>query len=158
MPRKVWSDEIKAMAAADLLAGMTVREVAAKYGMPRSTAGALTRTSKPGAVYVQKVLDINDWRARFAVTLDGCLGALDAMTGHIKTETKHAVEHGDKLGVLFGVVVDKTGKIAGATMDGPGLHPAMDSGPAHLITSAPGAGPVDPDDQGTTPETGDIYQ
>lgn len=118
-----WSDETKAKAAADLLAGMTVREVAEKYGMPRSTAADLTRTSKRGAVYVRKVTDLNDLQAKFLEQLDHNFAALTAMTDLIVNEPKFAAEYGDKLGVLFGVVFDKTGKLAGAAVAGSGLGP-----------------------------------
>lgn len=127
MPKR-WSDEIKAQAAADLLSGMTVREVAAKYDMPRSTAAALTQTSKRGAVYVHRIVDLNDLNERFLEQLDHNLNALKALTDHIQKQTRHAVEYGDKLGIVYGVVFDKTGKLAGAAVAGSGLGPAAVSG------------------------------
>jgi DNA-binding transcriptional regulator LsrR (DeoR family) len=127
-----YSAETKAQAAADLLAGMTVREVAAKYGMSRSTVGNLTRTSKAGAVYVQRIMDINDLQHKFLEQLDHNFAALTAMTELIVAEPKYAAEHGNNLAVLYGVVFDKTGKLAGAAVAGAGLdRPALpDARPA----------------------------
>ena len=124
MARKRWSAEIKAQAAADLLSGMTVREVAAKYDMPHTTAANLTSTSKRGAVYVRRIANINDLQERFLEQLDHNLNALKALTDHIQKKTTHAVEHGDTLGILYGVVFDKTGKLAGAAVAGDGLGTA----------------------------------
>lgn len=148
MAGKRWSAEIKAQAAADLLAGMTVREVAAKYGMPISTAGALTRTSQRGAVYVHRIVDINTMRQRLLQQMDHNLDALKALTDHIQNKTDHAVEHGDKLGIVYGVVFDKTGKLAGAAVAGPPLDHAALSG----YDSDDGAAP-DADPQDTASET-----
>ena len=141
MARKQWSSEIKAQAAADLLSGMTVREVAAKYGMPISTAGALTHTSQRGAVYVHRIVDINTMRQRLLQQMDHNLDALEALTTHIQKKTNHAVEHGDKLGILYGVVFDKTGKLAGAAVAGAGLGSA----------ALPDGEPDEGDDQGDNP-------
>jgi hypothetical protein len=60
MRGKRWSEETKAAAMADLAAGMKVKDVAEKYGMPHSTAGALSPSSKPGALKIQKMLDLQD--------------------------------------------------------------------------------------------------
>ena len=106
------------------MAGMTVREVAAKYEMPQTTAADLTRTSKRGAVYYRKIANINDLQERFLEQLDHNLNALKALTDHIQKKPNHAVEHGDKLGILYGVVFDKTGKLAGAAVAGDGLGTA----------------------------------
>src|SRR5580765_8818640 len=125
-----WSDETKAKAAADLAAGMTVREVAAKYGMPSGTVMHLTPTSQRGAVYASKIGRINDLQAKFLEQLDKNFAALSAMTELIVKDPKFAAEYGDKLGVLFGVVFDKTGKLAGATVAGSGVGPTALPGAA----------------------------
>lgn len=136
-----YSAETKAKAAADLAAGMTVREVAEKYDMSRSTAAALTRTSKRGAVYVHKLVDINELQAQFLEQLGYNFGAMKAMTELIMTDPVYAAAVGDKLAVLYGVVFDKTGKLAGAAVAGAGLPSAALSGPA----------PDDGADQGVDP-------
>lgn len=148
---KRWSEEIKAQAAADLLAGMTVREVAAKYGMPHTTAANLTHTSKRGAVYVRKIANINDLHERFLEQLDHNLNALKALTDHIQKQTRHAVEHGDKLGIVYGVVFDKTGKLAGAAVAGAGIHSAALSGDG-AASDPDTLGTTDADDTQSTPE------
>jgi hypothetical protein len=127
---KRWSPEVKAKVAADLMAGMTVREVAAKYAMPVGTVATLTRTSKRGAVYVRKIADINELQAQFLEQLGYNFGAMKAMTELIMSDPKFAAEQGDKLAVLYGVVFDKTGKLAGAAVAGAGLPSAALSGPA----------------------------
>lgn len=148
MARKRWSGEIKAKAAADLMAGMTVREVAAKYGMPLGTAATLTPTSKRGAVYVRKIADLNELHDLFLEQLSYNFAALKAMTELMIKDPKFAAMNGDKLAVVYGVVFDKTGKLASAAVAGPAMDNAIpDDAPRYNALT------TDADDTPTPSET-----
>jgi hypothetical protein len=145
MRGKAISDEVRVAIAADLAAGATRKEVAAKYGVSEGSVGRYSPLAKRGAVYRGKLASLNQLGDRYLSLLDKNFTALEALADHI---AKHPGAYaGDAQGVaiLYGVVFDKTGKLAGAALAGAGLLPGVVSGPAGDHTAA--AGPVDPDDQ-----------
>lgn len=106
---------------ADLAAGMKLKEVMEKYDMPKGTASNLSPTSKRGRVKVSKIADLNQLHGVFLDQLSHQFAALRALLEVIQNDTPFAIEHGQELAILYGVLFDKTGKLTGAAMAGPGM-------------------------------------
>src|SRR5580765_6090500 len=109
-----WSDETKAKAAADLASGMTVKAVAEKYGMPRSTAGDLAPSSKRGATKIRKIADLQDLEAEFrhqlALNFAAQAAILEKFTDDAWLDRQTAVDVTGSYATLF----TKGGKLLGA--------------------------------------------
>jgi hypothetical protein len=134
MPRKRWSDEIKAQAMADLAAGMTVKAVAEKYGMPRSTAGDLALSSQRGAQKIRKIADLQDVADLFRHHVALQFAAQEAMLRQMTDARYLARQPLADITAAYAGVFSKSGKLMGALY-----------GPA-----AAAFGSEDPDDEDPT--------
>jgi hypothetical protein len=109
-----WSSETKAKAAADLASGMTVKAVAEKYGMPRSTAGDLAPSSKRGGTNIRKIADLQDVKELFQRHLALNFAAQEAILGKFTDaewlDRQTAVDLSGSHTALF----TKSGKLLGA--------------------------------------------
>lgn len=112
--KRRYSEEVKAQAAADLAAGMTVKDVAAKYDMPRSTAGALAPTSKPGRAKIQKIMDLQDLEAVFRRQLALNFAAQEAILRQVMNAEWLAQQSGADVVGLYSTLFGKSGKLLGA--------------------------------------------
>jgi hypothetical protein len=113
-PRRRWSADTKARAAADLASGMTIKAVGEKYDMPRSTVGDLAPTSKAGATKIRKITDLRDLEAVFRHQLSLNFAALEAITRQvIDAEWLRQQSAGDLIG-LYATLFAKSGKLLGA--------------------------------------------
>jgi hypothetical protein len=127
MPRRRYSADTRARAAADLASGMTVDAVAEKYDMPRSTAGDLAPSSRRGATKIRKIADLQDLEAAFRHQLALNFAALEAITGKvIDAEWLDKQSAGDLVG-LYNTLFAKSGKLLGALYGPPAA--ALDDGP-----------------------------
>jgi hypothetical protein len=118
MPRR-WSETIKAQAMADLAAGMTVKAVAAKYGMPRSTAGALSPSSKPGALKIQKMLDLQEVAELFSDHTRLSFAAQEAILRKFTDATWLDQQSAADLITSYTALFAKGGKLLGAQFGPP---------------------------------------
>lgn len=125
MGRKKWSEEIKAQAMADLASGMKVADVAAKYGMPRSTAGALAPSSKAGALQIQHIQDLNDLEAAFRRQLALNFAAQEAIMQQVANAEWLAKQDGPGVVALHNALFRTGGKLLGA-LYGPAASASMD--------------------------------
>lgn len=125
MGRKRYSAETKARAAADLLAGETVRATAKKHGMSQTAVADLSRTSKRGAVYVRKLVNINDVQELFLEHLAHGFAAMRNMTDLTHDRAWLRSQDADQIATLYGVIFDKTGKIVGTALAGSQLDRAL---------------------------------
>jgi hypothetical protein len=128
MARKRWSDETKAAAIADLAAGMTVKDVAKKYDMPRSTAGALTPSSKAGALKIQKIMDLQDLEAMFRHQLALNFAAQEAILRQFTNAEWLAKQSASDVIGSYATLFTKGGKLLGALYGPPAAPIADDSG------------------------------
>lgn len=123
-----WSDETKAKVAADLAAGMTVKDVAARYGMPRGTVGHLAPTSKRGALKISKIANLKDLEAEFRNQLALNFAAQAAILGKFSDaawlDRQGAVDLTGSYATLF----TKGGKLLGALYGPPAAPLGDDTG------------------------------
>src|SRR4051794_23937368 len=109
-----WSEQIKIQAMADLAAGMTVKAVAEKYGMPRSTAGSLTPSSRTGIARVQKIRDLQDLEDAFRHQLALNFAAQEAILElFTNAEWLHQQPAADVI-AAYAALFAKGGKLLGA--------------------------------------------
>jgi hypothetical protein len=109
-----WSEQIKMQAMADLAAGMTVKAVAEKYGMPRSTAGALTPSSKPGRAKIQAILDLQDLEDAFRRQLALNFAAQEAILELFTNATWLHEQPAADVIAAYAALFTKGGKLLGA--------------------------------------------
>lgn len=145
MRGKAIPDEIRVAIAADLAAGQTRKEVADRYGVSEASVAKYSPLAKRGRVYRDKLVSVNDLGPRYLRLLDKNFQALEAITDSIVRDTEQFRGDASGQAILYGVIFDKTGKLAGAAMAGAGILPTVLSGPA--TDEAPAPRSVDPDDQ-----------
>lgn len=119
-----YSAETKAKAAADLAAGMTIKEAAAKHGMSEAAAAKLSPTSERGRVYLDKIVQVKDLQVLFSELLIENVNALRSTVRQAHNATWRGRQSAADLATFYGVVFDKTGKIAGFALAGPALDRA----------------------------------
>lgn len=127
MGRKKWSEEVKAQAMADLAAGMTVKDVAEKYGMPRSTAGDLAPSSKPGGAKIRRIADLRDLEDEFRRQLGLNFAAQQAILELAANAEWLGQQSGSDVIALYATIFAKGGKLLGA-LYGPAAR-ALDDPP-----------------------------
>lgn len=125
MARKRWSAEIKAQAMADIAAGMTIKGVSEKYGMPRSTAGQLAPSSKRGALEIRKIADLQDLEDAFRRHLALNFAAQEAIMRLVLNAEWLPKQTGSDVVSLYSTLFAKGGKLLGA-LYGPGASAAVD--------------------------------
>ena len=104
---------------ADLAAGMKVKDVAEKYGMPHSTAGALSPSSKPGALKIQKMMDLQDVADLFREHVGLQFEAQAAMLRQMTDARYLARQPLADITAAYTAVFDKSGKLLGALFGPP---------------------------------------
>lgn len=123
---KRWSEEIKAAAMADIAAGMTVKAVAEKYGMPLSTAAALSPSSKAGALKIQKILDLQDVKDVFQDHIAVSFAAQKQIMLQVFNAKWMARQSASELTAMYATFLRSSGKLLGA-LYGPDARSAIDT-------------------------------
>jgi hypothetical protein len=129
MRGKAIPDDIRAAIAADMAAGDTRKVVAARYGVSEGAVKRYSPLAKVGRVYRSKLVSVNQLGERYLELLDKNFAALGALSDYIAEHPGEVVNHPTGAAVTYGVIFDKTGKVAGAAMASAGLDPAALSGP-----------------------------
>jgi hypothetical protein len=125
MARKRWSAEIKAQAMADLAAGMTIKGVMDKYGMPKTTAADLAPSSKRGAMKVRKIANLHDLEEVFRHQLALNFAAQEALLRQVCDAEWLSTQSGADVVGLYSTIFNKSGKLLGA-LYGPAASAAVD--------------------------------
>jgi hypothetical protein len=124
MRGKAIPDEIRVAIAADLEAGDTRKAVAARYGVSEGSVAKYSPLAKRGRVYRDRLVSINQLGDRYLDLLDKNFTALGVLADYIAAHPKEAAGNGQGLAILYGVVFDKTGNLAGAAVASAGMGPA----------------------------------
>lgn len=125
MPKR-WSEAIKIAVMADLTAGMTVKAVAEKYGMPRSTAGHLAPSSQRGAAKISKIADLHQLKAELEEQLAYRFAAQKNILGQTFDAKWMARQPASELNAMLDSSFRQSGKLLGA-LYGPGASAAIDA-------------------------------
>ena len=128
MRGKALPEDIRVAIAADLEAGETRKTVATRYGVSESTVSHYAPLAKRGKVYRSRLGSINDLGQRYLVLLDKNFAALESLADYIAEHPGEVVNHPQGAAITYGVIFDKTGKVAGAAMASAGLDSAALSG------------------------------
>lgn len=110
---------------ADLASGMTIKSVAEKYGMPRSTAASFAVSSKQGQAKLQKILDLHDLEAAFRRQLALNFAAQEAIMRQVADAEWLSKQTGSDVVALLNALFGKGGKLLGA-LYGPGAARTID--------------------------------
>lgn len=105
---KKYSDEIKAQAMADILSGMSVKDVAAKYSINSGTLGAWKNRNRPSefaSLAREKKEEIGDKIRELLYTNVETLKELSIQS---RDGAWFAKQNADSLAILYGVIADKT--------------------------------------------------
>lgn len=138
MAGKKYSAATKAAVAADLAVGMTIQEAADKHGVSYATAATLTPTSKTGRVYLERTIEVNELQILLSDLLRENIAALRSTVRQAHNATWRNKQTAGELATFYGVIFDKTGKIAGFAVAGP----AMDRAALPDAESGSEAGPA----------------
>lgn len=122
MPKKEYPDEIKAAAMAALLEGQSINAVAKQYKIPRGTVSSWSSRARE-EVY-PKTVATEDQRERIGHlivdNLEAMLETTKAMTDVIRNPKWLEKQSAQEIGVLFGIITDKTYRLLEALPDGDG--------------------------------------
>lgn len=139
MRGKAIPDEVRVKIAADLTAGHTRKEVAARYGVSESAVAKYSPLAKSGTVYRARLVSVNQLGERYLELIDRNFDALAAIAGQATDREWLAKQSAGEVATLYGVIFDKTGKLAGAALASAGLLPGSLSGDEASDGAAPDA-------------------